>query len=186
MRKCKTCQKFKNLNQFHKRQYGSGNWGHRTECKPCYAHRGKLYRQQSQVALKTSLRMKKYFQANKKRIANRQKERRKIDVEFRVRRNMSRHVRAALSEFKGYKHKSMWKMLPYTPADLKKHLESQFDEKMSWKNYGIYWHIDHIIPQSKLLYDSMKHPNFQKCWALKNLQPLEAKENIRKGNKEVI
>ena len=40
-----------------------------------------------------------------------------------------------------------------------------------------------IYPQSKLLYDSMEHPNFLKCWALENLQPLEAKENISKGNR---
>ena len=29
----------------------------------------------------------------------------------------------------------------------------------------------------------MEHPNFQKCWALSNLRPLEAFENIRKSNK---
>lgn len=29
----------------------------------------------------------------------------------------------------------------------------------------------------------MDHPNFQKCWALENLRPLEALENIRKGDK---
>ena len=40
-----------------------------------------------------------------------------------------------------------------------------------------------IYPQSKLPYDSMTHPNFLKCWALENLQPLEAKENISKGNR---
>ena len=54
---------------------------------------------------------------------------------------------------------------------------------MSWENYGIYWQIDHIYPQSLLPYDSMDHPNFLKCWSLDNLRPLEATENIRKGNK---
>jgi 5-methylcytosine-specific restriction endonuclease McrA len=60
---------------------------------------------------------------------------------------------------------------------------------MTWDNYGRYekgkekWQIDHIIPQSKLLYDSMDHSNFRKCWALENLRPLEVVENIRKSNK---
>jgi len=53
---------------------------------------------------------------------------------------------------------------------------------MNWDNHGK-WHLDHIYPQSLLPYDSMKHPNFQKCWALDNLHPLEATENISKGNK---
>jgi len=43
--------------------------------------------------------------------------------------------------------------------------------------------IDHIIPQSKLRYDSLDHPNFQKCWALENLRPICSIENIRKSNK---
>ena len=61
---------------------------------------------------------------------------------------------------------------------------SKFTEGMTLDNHGIYgWHIDHIIPQSKLLYDSMDHPNFQKCWALENLQPLWAKDNLSKSNK---
>ena len=72
--------------------------------------------------------------------------------------------------------------LPYTLSQLKEHLENQFEPWMNWDNQGE-WHIDHIYPQSKLPYDSMTHPNFLKCWALENLQPLEAKENIRKGNR---
>ena len=63
---------------------------------------------------------------------------------------------------------------------------------MNWDNWGCYnpkewnendsttwvWQIDHIIPQSKLPFDSMEHPNFKKCWALENLKPISAKENI--------
>jgi 5-methylcytosine-specific restriction endonuclease McrA len=72
--------------------------------------------------------------------------------------------------------------LPYTPKMLKEHLESQFDENMSWDNYGTYWHIDHIIPQAMTPYDTIKHENFQKAWALENLQPLEARENMSKNS----
>tara|TARA_R110002110_G_C13359431_1_gene709286 strand:+ start:144 stop:1322 length:1179 start_codon:yes stop_codon:yes gene_type:complete len=72
--------------------------------------------------------------------------------------------------------------LPYTPEQLFAHIESQFDEHMTWDNYGPYWALDHIIPQAALPYGSMKHPNFVKCWALENLQPLERGENARKSS----
>ena len=84
---------------------------------------------------------------------------------------------------------STWKHLPYSPQQLKEHLEKQFESWMSWDNWGKFsntkqtWQIDHIVPQSKLPYDSLDHSNFRKCWALENLRPLEAIENIRKGNK---
>jgi uncharacterized Fe-S center protein len=45
------------------------------------------------------------------------------------------------------------------------------------------WNIDHIIPQSSLPYNSMEEENFQKCWALENLRPMEAFANIKKGKK---
>ena len=67
---------------------------------------------------------------------------------------------------------------------------------MSWSNWGKYdyinwddnnlstwtWNIDHIIPQAKLPYDSMEHPNFEKCWILSNLRPLSSKQNLLKSN----
>lgn len=34
------------------------------------------------------------------------------------------------------------------------------------------WEIYHIIPQSNLPYQTMTDDNFQKCWALDNLNPL--------------
>ena len=54
---------------------------------------------------------------------------------------------------------------------------------MSWKNYGTYWQIDHIIPQTYFEFDSLDHPNFVKCWCLENLRPLKADENLSKSNK---
>ena len=43
--------------------------------------------------------------------------------------------------------------------------------------------IDHVVPKSHFKYESMEDPQFQKCWELKNLQPLWKQENKRKNNK---
>lgn len=79
--------------------------------------------------------------------------------------------------------------LPYLVEELKSHIESLWESWMTWDNYGSYdynrktWQIDHIVPQSKLPYSSMNDENFQKCWALSNLRPLETIANIKKSNK---
>ena len=61
---------------------------------------------------------------------------------------------------------------------------------MAWDNYGgrtedprKTWHIDHIIPHSSFNYISLEDTEFQKCWALENLRPLEKIENMKKGNR---
>jgi len=136
---------------------------------------------------------KKYVNELEKRyrLGDKYKERRKqylnlrrtIDPVFKLRERISKSVRKALKLQGSAKNSATWSKLPYTPQQLREHLESQFDSNMSWENHGTYWHIDHIHPQSLLPFDSMDHPNFQKCWALENLRPLEAIENIRKGNK---
>ncbi len=76
--------------------------------------------------------------------------------------------------------------LPYTPQELRDHLESLWESWMSWDNYGAKpgcWTIDHIVPQSHFCYTSLKDPQFQECWALSNLRPLEYIANIRKGDR---
>lgn len=61
------------------------------------------------------------------------------------------------------------------------HLESQFKEGMSWDNHGFRgWHIDHIIPLASAGNDETQ---MLKLWHYKNLQPLWAEENLRKGAK---
>lgn len=54
---------------------------------------------------------------------------------------------------------------------------------MTWDNYGTYWHIDHIRPISSFSFETYYDPDFKICWALENLQPLEAKANRLKSNK---
>jgi len=54
---------------------------------------------------------------------------------------------------------------------------------MSWENYGNFWEIDYIYPQSSFKYTTYLDEDFQKCWSLVNLQPLTCEENIKKSNK---
>jgi 5-methylcytosine-specific restriction endonuclease McrA len=54
---------------------------------------------------------------------------------------------------------------------------------MSWDNYGTYWHIDHIIPCSN--FDFSDPIQQKECFNYTNLQPLEAKANIKKSNKMI-
>ena len=92
---------------------------------------------------------------------------------------------------------SILKYLPYTIEDLKLYLESKFEWWMNWDNWGMYdvktwddnnsltwtWNIDHIIPQSYFKYVSMEDEEFKRCWALENLRPYSAKQNILDGNR---
>ena len=126
---------------------------------------------------------KEYYQANKDKVYEYQREKYYTDPCYKLRKNTSRLVRMGLKEGKGGQS-----MLPYVDwnsyEELKEHIESQFEDWMTWDNYGE-WHIDHIKPQSVLLegVTSMDDPKFRECWALENLRPLEARENISKGNK---
>jgi len=76
---------------------------------------------------------------------------------------------------------SWQKLAGYTINDLRDHLESQFANGMSWENMG-QWHIDHIIPRSYFEFTKPSDEGFKQCWALSNLQPLWAKDNLSKGS----
>jgi hypothetical protein len=109
----------------------------------------------------------------------------------RLKHNASCLIRITLKKKDGSKKgESVFKHLPYTVEKLKEHLENQFESWMSWDNYGgksndprQTWQIDHIIPQSKFNFTEMTDPQFQECWALSNLRPLEKIQNISEGNR---
>jgi 5-methylcytosine-specific restriction endonuclease McrA len=45
------------------------------------------------------------------------------------------------------------------------------------------WHIDHIVPLSRIPYVDEDDPLFRRAWALSNLAPLWKEDNISKGNR---
>jgi len=68
--------------------------------------------------------------------------------------------------------------------DFIKHLELQFIETMTWKNYGNgrgKWNIDHIIPISK--FDLTEEKQIKAAFNYKNCRPMWAIDNIKKGAK---
>lgn len=83
------------------------------------------------------------------------------------------------------KSKNAGRLLGYTKEDLISHLESMFEDGMSWDNYGYgngKWNIDHIVPISYFLKnDITDDPGIIN--ALSNLRPMWHEENLRKGYK---
>ncbi len=94
---------------------------------------------------------------------------------------MSCGIRASLRNNKGRRH---WETLVnFTIDHLKRHLEKLFTPEMTWDNFGTVWHVDHQIPIAVFNFEKPEHIDFQLCWSLKNLQPLQATKNISKGCK---
>ena len=66
--------------------------------------------------------------------------------------------------------------------ELKAHIESKFEEGMSWDNWTKEgWHIDHVRPVASFdLNDTEQHKT---CFNWRNLQPLLGFENLQKLDK---
>ncbi len=148
---------------------------------------------------KVDERNKQYYQKNKKERNEYRKtyerNRKEHDPEYKLHKNISRSVYGVLKNKKG--GQSVLKHLPYTMEELREHIEKQFkipgNEWMTWDNYGKYnpkthktnrtWNLDHITAHSKFHYKTMDCQIFRDCWALTNLQPLDSRENLSKGNR---
>jgi len=98
----------------------------------------------------------------------------------RLNNAMRAEIRTSLN---GTKNGRKWQeLVGYSLQDLIKHLEKQFQPGMTWDNYGK-WHLDHIVPLSVFHHSTPLDLDFKRCWALDNLQPLWAKDNMKKKDK---
>ncbi len=94
--------------------------------------------------------------------------------------------------------------LGYTAIDLRNHIQKLFECEnnlvagrvwMKWENRGKYlidswkdddpntwvWNLDHEKPWSDFEYTKIEDGAFKECWALTNLRPLKAKQNVIEG-----
>lgn len=109
-----------------------------------------------------------------------QKRRRNESAAAAINSRMSAGIKNSLRDTKN--GRSWESLVGFTVADLMVHLERQFLKGMTWANRGE-WHIDHVVPLDEHSFDSAEHPEFRAAWALTNLRPLWATDNIKKSNK---
>lgn len=104
------------------------------------------------------------------------------DPQYRLRYNVRSRMAMVLKRRRNSKSDKTMELLGCTEQQLRKHLETQFTEGMTWDNYGLRgWHIDHIKPCAAF---DLSDPEQQKeCFHYTNLQPMWAADNIRKGAK---
>ena len=129
---------------------------------------------------------KNYYFLNKFKKLNETKiwrnKKKQTDPNFRFKCNISKQFWQVLSNGVGKNGKktiNILNSLGYNLNDLKNHLENKFSEGMSWDNYGK-WHLDHIRPVCSFKFSSIHDEDFKLCWALDNLQPLWAIDNLKK------
>lgn len=127
----------------------------------------------------------------KARQADAWRRRYRTDPEFRAAQCLRRQMRkkAQLERIEGAVRAwvkgrggnwSVEELLGYTMGELLTHLRHQFRPGMTMDNYGKNgWHIDHIHPKKMFNLDSLE--GVRAYWALPNLRPLWAGENMRKA-----
>ena len=104
----------------------------------------------------------------------------KTDPDFKLKMQLRHRIYLALKVKGISKSKRTMKLLGCTVEELWKHLESKFQPGMTKENYGK-WHVDHIRPCASFDLTDPKQQFI--CFHYTNLQPLWAKDNIRKGAK---
>lgn len=180
--------------QAHKREYNR-NWNlnnpekYRESQKACY----KRFYEKNKDSEEYKAKKKAYAtspEAKTKR-NERQRIRRKEDPLYALRDNLSNRIRRALRSHGATKTNKTIEYLGCSISVFRKHLESQFQEGMSWRNYGRkkkddtdeeekYWEIDHINP---IKYKNPSEEEIKGRLHYTNCQPMWADENRAKSNR---
>ncbi len=201
-KKLKYCKKCDTLKSFKEFNYSSNSAsGLDTYCKICWRdyQNNRNARPEVKNKLRDKWRSKTYRdKVNRKRRTVEGRKRRNIEEKSRYKKDLSydmtRRIRRLLShQLSGYSGK--FRYLDYTSIDLKRHLEALFKFEMTWDN-RCKWHIDHVIPLKYKKQDGSYYWNqeelvdpttetFKKAWALDNLQPLWASDNLKKLNTHI-
>lgn len=194
-KKCYGCQTEKLLQDFCRDKLGVGEY--KNYCRECQRVQRKIYSMKNKHKEKEYNKLykathkeeckeygKKWREENPDKVKSR-KRRYYIQNRKKPKFVIESAITGAIRKRIAY-NRSMGRLqeiLGYTTEELMVHLEAKFSPKMNWKNYGTYWHIDHKRPKSWFSYQSTEDKEFRDCWALSNLQPLEASINTSKQNR---
>lgn len=166
-KRCTKCGEIKPFDAFSKNKKNK-QYGLQSACKACKTTYAKKQKEADPVLYNKNRRA----QANKRHREN---------IETRIKNRL----RCSLRRFVHDKHGNSYEELAgCTMEELREHLESLFEEGMSWDNHAHFgWHIDHIKPMSS--FDLTKEDQIKECCHFTNLRPLWWKENLSKGAKIV-
>jgi len=190
-KKCSKCNELREFSEFY--ETTQNKCGLTSICRICQCEHDKKYfrnnrehkrkydreyKRQPHILEKRLEYQKEYFKNPDKRKlrANRANNRYHNEIAFRLHTIMSVYI----NKFVKKGGVSINQILGYSMDALREHLESKFDDKMNWDNYGTYWHIDHIVGIANFNFTSYEDEAFKKCWSLENLQPLYGPDNLRK------
>lgn len=188
MSKCTTCylehiKKFKEYKHQHylknKEKYNKKSKLYREQHKEDMKEYFKKHREQNKE--KISAKKREHYQKNKKIINQKALEIVKKDPKKRILKSLRNRIIKVLRGTS--KSDSTLKLLGCSVEDFKFHLEKQFYSDISWDNYGLRWHIDHIIPCAA--YDLSIEEDQRKCFHYTNMRPLLAEENLSKNDKVI-
>jgi len=125
----------------------------------------------------SKLRESLYKKNNREKVNAYRENKYKNDPNFRL----AQVIRVRMRKVIKNKSQSSKKLMGADIETVKKHLESLFQDGMSWDNHGFNgWHIDHIIPCAS--FDLTDPKQQKKCFHYTNLQPLWAKDNLSKSD----
>lgn len=107
--------------------------------------------------------------------------------QLKMARTLRIRVRGLIKGIGAAKAHSTYELLGCSLEEFIAHIEGKFQDGMTWQNHGRWkfgeppkWHIDHVIPCAAF---DLTDPEQQKaCFHYKNLQPLWARDNLRKGD----
>lgn len=172
------------------REYNTRNLeARRTDCRlrarrnaPQMREQHKIYRQNNREAL--VIYRREYGIRNRAKKQARHKARMARDpgykMGYRLRISLNDKLKKARAH--GHKSASALKLLGCSIESFILYIESKWEPGMSWDNYGLNgWHIDHIMPCA--IFDLTKPEHQRRCFHFSNLQPLWAKDNLRKRDK---
>lgn len=138
-------------------------------------HKHQYYLRNKKKFIENSLKWKK---KNRKHLNNYIRKLKENNPNYKISENLRSRIRTVLKASK--KCSSTETLLGCSFEKFVEYLKSKFQLGMAMENHGK-WHIDHIKPCSS--FDLTNEEEQKKCFHYTNLQPLWAKDNLKKYNK---
>ena len=175
-------RKWQRENKKHILEYNKKNEKHRNKINRQWREKNKEYykKYHKEYHKKNPECRKQYYKDNINKIREYCKIWQKNRKRTNLKHNLTCKMRLAIwHSLKGNKKGRHWEnLVGYTLKDLIRRLKRTMPKGYTWKDFMEgKLHIDHIIPIKVFNFTKSEHIGFKRCWALKNLQLLLAKEN---------